>query len=206
MITKFNLLKKNININNYYYYSKYFTNEEIEDIIELSKKYTTTDGMVFGVNNDGNVYGEINFNYRKSKITWIPYNDESKDIYEKMIFLLQHANNNCWNFNITNLLDDIQITEYNDNSNDEISGHYDWHTDFSSEMSTRKLSMSIQLSDENDYEGGDLEFMTHRSIIKAPREKGTVIFFPSYITHRVSNVTKGTRKSMVCWFHGPPFV
>ena len=195
----FDLLKKNENLTNYYYYSKYLTNEEIEKIIEISKKYHVT---------DGNVSGNVDYNYRKSKITWVPFNHETKFIYDKLIYLLKDANSKLWNFNITNLVDDVQISEYNDNlnTNGEEPGHYDWHMDFGTNVSTRKISVSVQLTDETDYEGGDLEFMIHRTIIKAPREKGTVIFFPSYITHRVTNIVKGTRKSLVFWFHGPPFV
>ena len=78
--------------------------------------------------------------------------------------------------------------------------------DFGGSNSTRKISLSIQLTNENSYEGGDLEFMINRSTIKAPREKGTAILFPYYITHRVTDVTKGKRNSLVFWFHGPPFV
>jgi len=48
--------------------------------------------------------------------------------------------------------------------------------------------------------------MINRSIITAPRDKGTVLFFPSYLTHRITNITKGVRNSLVSWFHGPTFV
>ena len=192
-----NLLKENKNISNYYYYPKIFSDEEIDNILEISKKYKSDDGLV-NMN--------VDYNYRKSKIKWIPYNDETKFLYDKIIELMKEANSKMWNFNITNILNKIQLSEYNDGSIDEIPGHYDWHMDFGETVSTRKLSMSIQLSDETEYEGGDLEFMIHRSILQAPKTKGTVIFFPSYITHRVSNITKGVRRSLVCWFNGPPYV
>ena len=110
-----------------------------------------------------------------------------------------------WLFHITNIKDKIQLSEYKADPSGK-NGHYDWHMDVGETASTRKISMSIQLTGESDYDGGDLEFMIHRSIIKAPREKGTVIFFPSYLTHRVTKVTRGTRRSLVFWFHGPPFV
>ena len=156
MINNYNLLKKNENLTNYYYYSKHLTNEEIEKIIELSKKYNVI---------DGNVSGSVDYNYRKSKITWIPLNNETKFIYDKLVYLLKDANDKLWNFNITNLVDDVQITEYNDSSNGEEPGHYDWHMDFGTNVSTRKLSVSIQLTDENEYEGGDLELKSRREYI-----------------------------------------
>jgi PKHD-type hydroxylase len=193
----FDFLIKNDNLTNYYYYKNQLNDEDIEKIIQISKNYKQI---------DGNVSNEINYDYRKSKIIWLPLNDETKFIYEKIVNLVKDANHNMWNFHITNLVDDLQLSEYNDGSEGEEPGHYDWHMDFGKNSSTRKISISVQLSESNDYEGGDLEFMIHRSIIKAPREKGTVILFPSYITHRVTKVTKGTRKSLVIWFHGPPFV
>ena len=191
---KFDLLKKNDSLTNYYYYSKVFSSEEIEKIMNLSTNYTEI---------DGNVSGNVDYSYRKSKIIWLPLNDETHFIYEKIINLMKDSNQKMWNFHITNLVDQLQLTEYQEGLE---PGHYDWHMDFGNNASTRKISLSIQLSDENDYEGGELEFMMHRSIIKAPREKGTAIFFPSYLTHRVNKVTKGTRRSLVFWFHGPPFV
>jgi len=190
---EFNLLETNNNLVNYYFFSKLFTNQDISNILDISKKYNVI---------EGNVSGVIDYSYRKSKITWLPLNDETRFIYKRLVDLMKTANKNMWNFNITNLKDNIQITEYTEG--DEPS-HYDWHMDLGNN-STRKISVSIQLSDETDYDDCDLEFMIHRSIIKAPREKGTVIFFPSYITHRVTKIKKGKRLSLVCWFHGPSFV
>jgi PKHD-type hydroxylase len=191
---KTNSLCQNNNMTNYYYYPKIISDDEIEKIIEISNKYYTQ---------DGNVSGTVDYNYRKSKITWLPQNEETQFIYDKIIHLMKDTNSKMWNFNITNLVDDLQLAEY---SEGDIPGHYDWHMDFGVGSSTRKISLSIQLSDENSYEGGDLEFMIHRSIIKAPREKGTCVFFPSYLTHRVTNITKGSRRSLVIWFHGPTFI
>jgi PKHD-type hydroxylase len=197
-MTTFNLLKQNSNLTNYYYYGNEFTNEDIDKIIEVSKKYPIV---------DGNVSGQVDHSYRKSTIKWLPINDETKFIYDKIIYLLKDANSKMWNFNITNVVDSVQLSEYNAGSGEEDGGHYDWHMDFGGNVSsTRKISVSIQLTDENEYEGGDLEFMIHRSINKAPRKKGTAVFFPSYITHRVTKVTKGQRRSLVFWIHGPPFV
>ena len=61
----------------------------------------------------------------------------------------------------------------------------------------------MQLSDENDYEGGDLVFHTGYAKEKANRGKGSVIVFDSRVYHEVTPVTKGTRKSLVCWARGP---
>ena len=68
----------------------------------------------------------------------------------------------------------------------------------------RKLSFSIQLSDPDDYEGGNLQLMdeNNKSYI-APRQRGTVILFDSRTPHRVHKVKKGERKSIVGWVVGP---
>jgi PKHD-type hydroxylase len=194
-----NFLKQNNNLTNYYYYEKSLSDEEINTIKELSQKYNTYI--------EGTVGDKLDLTYRKSKINWLPPNNETKFMYDKLVNLAKDANSKMWNFNITNLFDKLQFTEYSYNSEDKQQSHYDWHMDFGGTglATTRKLSCSIQLTDPEEYEGCDLEFMVHRSIVKAPRKKGCIIFFPSYLTHRVTPITKGKRESLVIWFHGPTF-
>ena len=65
--------------------------------------------------------------------------------------------------------------------------------------------ITIQLSDSNDYKGGDLQFIhteEHKSKI---RQKGDIIIFPSYVWHRVTPITEGKRHALVGWIHGPAF-
>ena len=77
--------------------------------------------------------------------------------------------------------------------------------DVGANSSTRKLSVSIQLTDPEEYEGGELNFFINKDVIEAPKTKGTVIIFPSFFMHKVKMVTKGVRKSLVIWIHGPVF-
>ena len=77
----------------------------------------------------------------------------------------------------------------------------------------RKLSMTICLSDEKDYKGGEFEFQprfeenpNHIVECKEVRQKGSIVVFPSFIWHRVKPVTEGTRYSLVVWNLGKPFV
>jgi len=70
--------------------------------------------------------------------------------------------------------------------------------------SIRKLSFIVQLSDAEDYQGGNVQFLDdNRKMFFAPRKKGTVILFDSRTQHRVLKVTKGVRKSLVGWTSGP---
>ena len=80
------------------------------------------------------------------------------------------------------------------------------HQDFINENTelVRKLSFTLQLSDPDDYEGGNVQLLdeTGKSYI-APRQRGCIILFDSRTQHRVLKVTKGTRKSIVGWVVGP---
>lgn len=69
----------------------------------------------------------------------------------------------------------------------------------------RKLSMVIQLSDPSEYEGGELLLHLGNNPTRIERKKGLAVFFPSYILHEVTPVTKGERYSLVAWVHGKPF-
>ena len=68
---------------------------------------------------------------------------------------------------------------------------------------TRKISISIPLTKRDEYEGGDLEINNNETLIKATDEQGSITLFPSYLSHRVSPVTKGERWVIVIWIHGP---
>lgn len=98
----------------------------------------------------------------------------------------------------------IQCTRYNQGD------YYNWHTDqdirtiFKPEEEVRKLSFSLQLSDKDEYVGGDLEFTdVDKKIFSAPRDRGCLIIFDSRTIHRVSQVEFGIRESLVGWVVGP---
>jgi len=72
-------------------------------------------------------------------------------------------------------------------------------------MSPRKLSLVLQLTDPEEYEGGDLELMTSSDPIAVLKQRGLISVFPSFVLHRVTPVTKGTRRTLVVWACGPEF-
>ena len=147
-----------------------------------------------------------NNDYRSSEIRWINPNDHSaKIITELLWYHAKEANRNAFGFDL-DYLPDIQYTKYTAEDN----GKYDWHCDtFWANPTTydRKLSIVIQLSDSDDYEGGDFQLDPQYTQLPADviREKGTVIVFPSFLNHRVTPITKGTRYSLVSWIQGPKF-
>ena len=68
----------------------------------------------------------------------------------------------------------------------------------------RKLSFVLQLSDPDDYEGGNLQLLDEAGkSYFAPRRRGTVVLFDSRTQHRVLPVKSGLRKSIVGWTVGP---
>ena len=68
----------------------------------------------------------------------------------------------------------------------------------------RKLSFVLQLSDPDDYEGGNLQLLDEGGkTYFAPRKRGCVILFDSRTQHRVLPVKSGLRKSIVGWTVGP---
>jgi PKHD-type hydroxylase len=89
-------------------------------------------------------------------------------------------------------------------------GHFDWHKDYGKDYGApdqepRKLSLSIQLSDGAGYQGCELEVRAGNQVDIAPKTRGAVVAFPSYVLHRVTPITSGVRKSLVVWAVGPEF-
>jgi PKHD-type hydroxylase len=140
-----------------------------------------------------------NSKIRRSNIKWLTHNNVIRGVLWSYI---QEANRNAFGFDVTNV-GDIQYTEYDESE----KGHYDWHHDIhwsQDKAYDRKLSITIQLSDTSDYEGGNFEFCeVPNPDLDASKKLGTVLVFPSYLQHKVAPVTKGKRISLVGWFEGP---
>jgi PKHD-type hydroxylase len=171
-------------------YKSAFTAGECEKIISL---FHASNPQTAGIDVDGRFAGEI----RKSRVAWLQLVEEHKWIWEKLEAYIMDANKFRWNFQLSGILEALQLTEY------APGGHYSWHEDNSEPShSTRKLSLVVQLSDPATYQGGDLVIFP---AIRAPREQGTISFFPSYYTHKVEPVKEGVRYSLVTWVTGEPF-
>lgn len=179
------------------YYSKAFTEKECDSLIELYETLSPSDALIGGEKEDGSG-GVLDHNKRKSTTRWLPWSHEHNWIFEKLTSLLTDANNVRYRFDLTGFLEPLQLTEYT-----APGGHYDWHQDFGpGTFSIRKLSLVLQLSPPESYEGGDLEFYRGRV---PEKERGTVYVFPSFEQHRVTPLSSGLRRSLVCWVSGPPF-
>lgn len=177
---------------NYYWFEKGFTNEELDkiynDLADVPFEKATT------------LSGKAEKEVRTSRIKWIPRDSNWNWLYEKLMNMAVEANNELWGFDLIAADELIQYTEYL--AEDE--GHYTWHQDIGPDMaSLRKVSLTVQLSEDSEYEGGDLQLWRGgNNIVTSERGAGVVFIFPSYMMHRVSKVTKGTRRSFVLWVGG----
>ena len=81
---------------------------------------------------------------------------------------------------------------------------YNWHTDTGRNTNYRKISLSVQLSNSDEYNGGIFE-LGRNGLFNEPKhlKKGNAIMFPSLLRHRILPITAGIRKSLVVWIAGP---
>lgn len=191
----------------YRYEHSCLTNLEIDrirDIFESNK-----DRQTKGFLGDGHVREEV----RRSSLLW--WNEEfnnalhTTDTLNKIVSHIDEINKRHFKFDLF-FTEELQITKYDESE----KGHYVFHVDDNYQFQTnvgRKLSFVIQLSDPNEFEGGDFIIKTPNGEIDVGKhtpqaiQKGSVIVFPSFVTHAVKPVTKGIRYSLVGWCHGPRF-
>jgi len=173
-----------------------FTPDQCQMVINCGRRQPPQKAQV-GMNKPG---GGIDTNKRITTISWIPFK-EMEPMYNQINNFIQKANLNHFGF------DDIQITEQAQFTEYPEGGFYDWHMDSDVNMKheppVRKISMTLLLSPENQFEGGDLELMASGK--KAKLKQGHAIIFASFLNHRVAPVTRGVRQSLVMWFGGTPF-
>lgn len=118
---------------------------------------------------------------------------------ERLLAAVCQVNEQYFRFDLSGIWDHDQptIVRYEPGQ-----GHYHWHSDCAEPSPLRKLSFSVLLSDPDSFAGGDLEV---RGFDPAPRVRGTLFLFPSFMWHRVTPVTSGSRDVLVGWVLGPTF-
>ncbi len=139
---------------------------------------------------------------RITQVSWLSIGDEKFSWIRDIVEEYTHKAGEIFNVDLTEL-QPIQFTEYN-----YVGSHYDMHHDVewdNQRGNHRKVSLVLQLSDSEDYEGGDFKFHEHISSpdSEALRKRGTIIAFLSYNPHCVEPIITGQRKSLVAWHLGP---
>lgn len=198
--------------------SLWYQSELSEDLVNIIEK----DLISYEKNMERSSLSGSNVDYdiRKSNNSWIP---TSHWVGGLIWHYIRRANDENFFYDIDCIEGEtIQFTQYGPDE------YYGWHQDtgivdwfarqelFSSGVSQasqelhkdkeklRKLSVIIQLSSEDSYTGGQVQFLDERGkSYFAPKTRGTVIVFDSRTRHRVRKIKSGERKSLVAWVVGP---
>ena len=185
-------------------YPAVFSERQCDRILDHAAGLVTDDGHV----GDGLAEVHHDAEIRRSRVAWIPADDASGWIHDKLAAIAGRANRS-YGFDLIGFTEELQFTEYRG-----AGSSYTWHQDgLDGDLAVRKLSMVVQLSDPDDYDGGELEFFgldgdepdiasDRRTLM---RRRGTVVVFPAFEHHRVTPLLSGIRRSLVCWIGGPPF-
>ncbi len=167
--------------------------KECQRILELAEGYPDKEGMVTGEGGDPTTKDRV----RISTVKFGQPDEDNQWVFDKLETKIMEMNK-VYQFDLQGFFEGYQVAEYTD------GGHYTYHMDIGpGALSARKLSMTLQLSDADDYEGGDLRIITLPE--PAPRQQGTLTVFPSYLLHAVEPVKKGVRYSLVSWVSGTPW-
>jgi PKHD-type hydroxylase len=179
-------------INLYAFWNNAFSKEECQTIINIAKDKGLIEGTTKGNLKD----------VRDSKISWLFSVDGIDWVFRRVTDITLNLNERFFKFDLFGLNEGFQFTNY-----EAPSGKYGKHVDRATNMSVRKLSISIQLTDPKEYEGGELKLYDgdDEEAITMDKAQGTLIIFPSFVLHEVMPVTKGERNSLVTWVTGKQF-
>ena len=201
-------MKENNKFNFVLHRENFLTSEQCDELIQ---KFDESKPQKSGV--AGTYEGsELNENVRKVQEVRLKNDVVLSDGFK----LTKHIIMACEMSNLINFkfqlekpyqLEDIVLLRY------ENTDKYDWHLDIGkNETSVRKISAIIQLSDEQDYEGGDLKFnlrgldSSNGDTVMSPppefKQQGSLVIFPSFLWHKVEPITSGKRYSLVMWTLG----
>lgn len=145
----------------------------------------------------GPLLRDVALEIRNTERTHLVHNRDHAWIFDRLAALVERVNTATWDFRIQ-YMEPLQLLSY------PVGGHYAWHTDLGARglISLRKISVTVQLSPGEDYEGGDLEILHGGRVHTPPRPVGSAVLFPSWQPHRVTPVTAGVRRALVLWVIG----
>jgi PKHD-type hydroxylase len=132
--------------------------------------------------------------YRVCLTSWHEREAGNDWVFERIAQAVHEANAPL-GFDLAGFGEPLHYVEYGE------GGGFEWHSDLTA---GRKLSVSLQLSAPEAYEGGLLELCPH-GVMRGFRARGSVLVFPAYIPHRVLRISRGMRRALIAWIHGPAF-
>jgi PKHD-type hydroxylase len=142
-------------------------------------------------------------NLRRADLVWLDDLPGAGWVMDRLIDVVAGANRDTFGFDLREFAESPQVARYGA----EREGHFDWHSDIGDGplARKRKLTLVVQLSGPDAYEGGRLEVMPSAHAVVADPSLGAACIFPSFLLHRVTPVTAGERHSLTVWAHGPAF-
>ena len=171
-----------------------FSPAECQTLIVLPCEQTRL-GEIMSPGEPGRKQTNLSIRYTISRL--VDASAANRWIFERIKEVVNEVNRECYKVRTAGFAS-LQILEY------PINGFYDWHVDLGKGVnSTRKLSIIVQLSKPEEYEGGQLIFGLRDNDL--PVSQGTMILFPSYLMHKVTPVKSGKRFSLATWMHGPAY-
>jgi PKHD-type hydroxylase len=153
---------------------------------------------------DGGLVGGVTDHaLRRADLVWLDDLPDAAFAMDILVRAVAQANRDHFGFDITDFAESAQIARYTADR----AGHFGWHSDIGKGTlaARRKLTVVVQLSDPADYDGGALDLWPDAHTRTAPATRGSATVFPSFVLHRVTPVTRGTRHSLTLWAHGPSF-
>jgi PKHD-type hydroxylase len=172
-----------------------FTSFECDRIIASAAKVPADEALLVGRQRDHNL--------RQAELVWLDDVDGMGWVMDRLIELVRKSNKDLFDFDLREFAESPQVASYQSSN----GGHFAWHSDIGGGVAAakRKLTLVLQLSKPNMYEGGNLEVMPSAHVVPANRAQGCVSVFPSFSLHHVTPVTSGERHSLTVWAHGPAF-
>jgi len=172
-----------------------FSARECDSIVAATAAKQGDDALLVGRNRDHNI--------RKAQLVWMDQVDGMGWVMERLITVVRDSNRDQFDFDLREFAESPQVARYDATK----EGHFAWHSDIGDGhvASKRKLTLVLQLSKADAYQGGDLEIMPSAHIIAANRAQGCFSIFPSFALHQVTPVTQGTLHSLTVWAPGPAF-
>lgn len=115
--------------------------------------------------------------------------------------ITKQANDDIFDFDLLGIIDQDypQIFKYTENQ------YYNLHVDINPFAPSRKISFIVNLSDQNEYEGGEINFLNTKMQDNNHMRQGSILIFPSFIPYEITPVTKGTKLIIVGHVHGAIF-
>ncbi len=171
-----------------------FTAAECDRIVALGETAEGDPGPVYGVGGY-----EVDRDRRDVRTAMLARDDASEWLFARLDGLFAAAAE-AFGVPVGPVTEPVQILRY------DAGSHFaTWHSDAGLDaQDRRRISMSLELSERSDYDGGELEIVP--DLVGRPRTlpRGSAQIFPSRALHRVTPVIRGRRWALVAWTGAPP--